>query len=239
MKKILSHCPWIIIDVGMIYFHREDEFKSLCREIILGAKTYERLCGSRDRYVVIHFLRGLYTDFFKKYVENMRIPIYEVPIQYFLSFFTRPLYLDPYAYDVFTSSDVWSHDVFIIGGIVDKPPRKRLTTELIERCCPETSRKKIVLKGSVVGVPPEINSITEIILKTLLYDDVEKAIKDTMSRRDAMIRAYYELVKRRRYIKTIDDVKNIYEELSRWLNLDEITFRRSLKRAGIPRELWI
>lgn len=233
-------CPTILIDGGMVYLHTQEEFSSLCREVLLGDRVYKRFCGS-GHYVFVYPLRGLRDAELWGSLGRAGVEILELPLQQVLYLYSssRPVYLDPYAQEDLSPRDLYYHDTFIIGGIVDKPPRKRLTTRLAELTAPDVVRKRISLRGSIVGVPPEINSITEIILRGLVHGDLERAVRETQSRRDAMLRAYYELVKRRREMRSREDVEKAYRELSTWLNLDTIVFRRALRRAGIPRDIWI
>ncbi|MEZ0290327.1 MAG: hypothetical protein ABWJ42_04480 [Sulfolobales archaeon] len=236
----LDKCPRVIIDAGLIYYHRIDELKSLCKETLLGYSSLKRYCVDYQLVFVYPF-RGLYDSYVERILRGERILVINTSVEHVLSVIgsSKPLYLDPYAERDLGVNDLYYYDSIVIGGIVDKPPRKRLTTLLIERNLPRVDSRRISLRGSIVGVPSEINSVIEIILRTLMYRDLERAIRETQSKRDAMVRVLVELSRARRSIKSREDVERIYRELEKWLNIDLVVFRRALHRAGIPRDLWI
>ncbi|MEM0044430.1 MAG: hypothetical protein QXJ51_05545 [Sulfolobales archaeon] len=236
-SKIL--CPSIIIDGDMIYYHRLDELKSLLKQIMIGQGILRKYCD-RDLIMVYRF-KGLNDFLVERILKSSRIRIFNTSLEHILALIgsSKPLFLDPYARRDLTPEELLYYDSVIIGGIVDKPPRKRATTTLIELDLPWADSRRISLRGSIVGVPSEINSVIEIILRTLMYNDIERAIRETQSKRDALARVLVELNKHRKSIRCRDDIARIYEELQTFLKIDPDLYRRALYRARIPRDLWI
>ena len=140
--------------------------------------------------------------------------------------------LDPYADTPLGPRDVLEAEAFIVGGIVDKVPRPR-ATEAISRLIPWAARRRVELKGSIIGVPNTINSIIEIVLKAR-YDyggDVERAVRSVMSPADARLRAYVEISRRARGRGKVD--WSFYCELASWLPITRDDFLRAARMAHV------
>jgi len=91
------------------------------------------------------------------------------------------------------------------------------------------------LRGSIVGVPGEINSIVAIVSRAIETGDLEGAIREAQPARDAVLRASIEI---RRILRKTNkdlgfyDLIEIYRSLKTWLNLDELGMLRALIRCG-------
>lgn len=233
-------CPSLLIDCSYIYFHRSDELNSLLKEILLTYSVYKKYCSDYRIYVTYPY-RGLATEILENTLRGTRVLVLERSIESVVSQIgsSKPLYLDPYSTRDLRTEELYYFDLLIMGGVVDKPPRKRLTTNLMQMNLPWAESRRISLRGSLVGVSANLNIITEIILRTLIHGDIERAIRETQPKREAMRRAIAEIEKRKKDLGTREAVEDLYKELSTWLNIDIVTFRRALKRAGISRDLWI
>ncbi len=236
----IPRCPNLIIDASYIYFHREDEFHSLIKEIMLSYSVYKRSC-EEYRFIISYPYKNFFAEKLFREIKGTKILVVERSLESTLSIINavKPLYLDPYADKDLSPHELYYYDTLILGGIVDKPPKKRLTTRLIQMNLPWVDSRRITLRGSLAGVASNLNIVTEIIVKTLLTGDLERSIRETQPRREAMVRAHIEIMKRLDEIRGREDVERIYRELSEWLNLDIVTFRRALKRVGVKRDFWI
>jgi tRNA (adenine9-N1/guanine9-N1)-methyltransferase len=107
----------------------------------------------------------------------------------------RSIYLDPYSYEILNYTDLLWPQAVILGGIVDKPKIKRITSRLRELNAPHIPAKKIVLKGSIVGVPEELNILIKIIFDAIKLGDLDKAIIYNQSKRYKLARTIVELQK--------------------------------------------
>ncbi|AEC52274.1 hypothetical protein PNA2_1359 [Pyrococcus sp. NA2] len=154
---------------------------------------------------------------------------------------SRVILLDPHAKEVLSERDL-KEKAFIIGGIVDMKGDKKGTTGLIgdklEEEGIEVLRRKIVLRGDIVGVPNRINHIAEILLRMLYGEPMEKAILAVQAPTHARWRLRKEIPKRKiRYL--IDGKlylvveKELFDELKEWLNIRWEDFVKVLRETGI------
>ncbi|MEM1751200.1 MAG: tRNA (guanine-N1)-methyltransferase [Archaeoglobaceae archaeon] len=118
-------------------------------------------------------------------------------------------------------------ECYVIGGIVDKAENRDLTAligEELERAGIKCDRRRIELRGDIVGVPDRINHIAEIVLKVVLDGfALEPAIRSVQPITVAKWRLRKELPKKSLRVrvgnKTIRIVsKSIFKEFD-WLNL--------------------
>jgi len=140
--------------------------------------------------------------------------------------------LDPNAEEPLMPRDLDEVEVYIVGGIVDKiVPRQGLTSTLAREYGLPT--RKVVLRGSIIGVPCRINKIVEIILKAKYetHKDIDLAIKLSQSRIDARWRAYREIIEYTRRQGRLTIPRTLYDELSKWLNLSWKDFIQAAKMA--------
>jgi len=140
--------------------------------------------------------------------------------------------LDPNAEKPLTPRDLDEAEVYVVGGIVDKIiPRQGLTSTLAREYGLPT--RKVVLRGSVIGVPCRINKIVEIILRAKYetHKDIDLAIKLSQSRIDARWRAYREIIEYTKKQGRLTIPRTLYNEFSEWLNLSWKDFIQAAKMA--------
>ena len=223
---------YIVIDVSLIHIHTDKTLKSLATQINLSYSTIKKKLGS---YKLI-----LYSSHHSRGIEILSKILGEAKITYFIGDFAhmiymhniyRPLYLDPYASQKLEYRDLLWSDAVILGGIVDKPKIKRLTTLLRNMNAPDIPARKIELKGSVVGVPEELNKIIDIVFDSLDLGSVEEAIKMNQSKRYIIARTIMEIQKSRKACYSKEIRESLYRELSLWMNLDAHIFKIALKKA--------
>ncbi|MEM0374497.1 MAG: hypothetical protein QXV69_03935 [Sulfolobaceae archaeon] len=217
-----------IIDLNYLPFHTEEELKSLTLQII---QAYSIL-NKRGYKLVLSINQNVkYLDYLIRRIENTKIFLIRGSLKYSLSVFgiTRPLVLDPYALRTLKEEDLYYFNGIIIGGIVDKTPKKGITTYLTRMSLPNVQSRKIELRGSRLGVPNTINGIVSLIVKTRELNNLEKAIKEVQSKREARVRAASEINKLKNF-----DCNKIFkklEELKEWLNIDYNDFYKILSRT--------
>jgi tRNA (adenine9-N1/guanine9-N1)-methyltransferase len=141
--------------------------------------------------------------------------------------------LRPDAPEPLTADDVLRAQAFLIGGIVDLIPRRGVS-RVLDRMVPWGKPRKIVLRGSIVGVPERINRVVEIILKArLLYNgDVEKAVISSMTKRDLFRRLFVEIMRssEERGGRRIVDAE-LYYSLRTWLPVSWEDFLEAARKA--------
>jgi Trm5-related predicted tRNA methylase len=146
----------------------------------------------------------------------------------------RVIVLDPYGDADLRIEDLEWAEAIVIGGIVDRTPIKWLTNMLRNTNIPWAPSRRIRLRGSLLGVPGEINNIVSIVIRSLETRDIERSVREVQPRRDAVIRASAELhrILARKHITSIEDLIEIYRSLLTWLNLDELGMFRALLKMG-------
>ncbi len=175
-------------------------------------------------------------DRIKQFMGHNKVQIYvEGPERVLENYKSdKVIVLDPNAPRQLTSKDLDEIEVYILGGIVDKIiPRQGLTSTLAKELGLET--RKVTLRGSTIGVPCRINKIIEIILRAK-YDtpkDIDLAIKLSQSRIDARWRAHKEIIEYAKKYGRFTIPKELYYELSKWLNLTWKDFIQAVKMAGM------
>lgn len=143
--------------------------------------------------------------------------------------------LRPDAPEPLAADDVLRAQAFLIGGIVDLIPRRGVS-KVLDRMVPWGRPRKIVLKGSIVGVPERINRVAEIILKArLLYNgDVEKAIVSSMTKRDLHRRLFVEIMRASEERGGGRAVSaELYYSLRRWLPISWEDFLEVARKAKV------
>lgn len=156
--------------------------------------------------------------------------------------------LDPRGDEVLGQED-FSAGAFIIGGIVDMGGTKKGTTakigDALEAEGIRVRRRRLELRGDVIGVPDRIPLILEALLKMLTEGkDMGRAVLEVQEPKHARWRLRKELPKR--VIRYIIDGKKYhvvelesFEELRGWLNIrweDFVQVLRELNFAAIERK---
>ncbi len=220
--------PYIVIDCSLKHLHSEKELKSLTKQLEKTLSVVRKYMW--DEKLVIASMKtrtsAMHYDSVEDFLKDRKPE--------------RAILLDPNADEEFKGEKA---DCYIIGGIVDKAGDKaRATTKIYERLVDKgfkIERRKILLRGDVIGVPDRINLITEVLLKIILDGiDIEKAIYDVQNRKIARWRLRKEIVKncirinvRGRKFRVIK--KSFFDEVSRWLKVNEEDFYRCSSEMGV------
>ncbi|MDT7896161.1 MAG: hypothetical protein RQ855_08165 [Desulfurococcales archaeon] len=223
-----------IVDLGAIHIHSERELKSLAIQLELSASSIKREPSYRLYAVAPMKTTGV------EYIERSSLrsgyTLYIAPLEKILDMLgaKRVIVLDPYGDADLRIEDLEWAEAIVIGGIVDRTPIKWLTNMLRNTNIPWAPSRRIRLRGSLLGVPGEINNIVSIVIRSLETRDIERSVREVQPRRDAVIRASAELhrILARKRITSIEDLIEIYRSLSTWLNLDELGMFRALLKSG-------
>ncbi len=228
IEEDLSRFPYIVIDCSLKDIHMEKELKSLINQIQKTLSVVRKYMWD-GRLVVA----GMSTPTSALHYSSVEDFLKEKKLR-------RVILLDPNAEKVFSGEKA---DCYIIGGIVDKVGNKAGTTEIIYRRLVENGfkvvRRKILLKGDVVGVPDRINHITEIVLKAVLDGaDVERAIYEVQNRKIARWRLRREIARNCERVAVNDRKfriirKSFFESVRTWLNVIEDDFYRCARDMGV------
>ena len=225
LLKRAKNFPYIAIDCRYHHLHSEKEFKSLMTQIKETLNVVREYMWD-ERLVIA----GLKTDTNATHVERL---------EDFLKDKKRIILLDPNAEEVFDGERA---DVYIIGGIVDKSGNKKgLTSKIgeeIKRSGIEFEARKILLRGSVIGVPDRLNHIAEIVLKVVLDGkSVEEAIREVQPKKVAKWRLRIELPKFVEKVeikgKTFRIVRKSVLKKFDWLNVGEKEFYEVATEQGV------
>ncbi|AEA47658.1 tRNA (guanine-N1-)-methyltransferase [Archaeoglobus veneficus] len=217
-KELVEKCrkyrfPYIAVDCSYFHLHSEKERKKLVLQLKCALGVVREFMWDEKMVITgarFEELNVLYYSSLEDFLTEKR--------------FDKVILLDPNAENVF---DGQRADCYIIGGIVDMSGNKKgLTTEIgkrLEKAGIDFEARKILLRGDVIGVPDRINSITEIILRTVLDGEyIEDAIRAVQSHVVARWRLKKELPK---YTIRVDTSrpfrlvkKSTFAEFN-WLNL--------------------
>ncbi|MBE8539072.1 tRNA (guanine-N1)-methyltransferase [Geoglobus acetivorans] len=224
----LGDFPYLVVDCSLAGLHSEKELRSLKKQVNWTLRVVREFMWD-ERYVVAGMDTGTSAQHFPS-VEDFLDQV-------------RPgkvILLDPGAEEEFRGENA---DCYIIGGIVDKTGNKRGTTALIyERLVKNgysVERRKILLRGDVIGVPDRINHIAEIVLRAVMDGtSVEEAILSVQSRKIARWRLRKEIVKNSEKIKRNSRSfrvirKSFFEDVKTWLNVELEDFYRCASDMGI------
>lgn len=227
-----SRALWILADLGMIHVHGPRELRSLAVQMALANSACTRLSGRP--LVAVAPLKGASLEALERSMGRAGPEVLVAPLERVLDAAgaRRVIYLDPYGEKDLSEEELEWAEAFVVGGIVDRTPAKRATTVLRTSTLPWAPSRRISLRGSRIGVPDEINSIVEIVLRARSLGSIEKAIKAVQPRRDAAARASVELGRLFRR-GGLGDLVKAYEGLAEWLNLTPVDMLRALKRAGL------
>ncbi|MDK2853209.1 MAG: tRNA (adenine9-N1/guanine9-N1)-methyltransferase [Thermococcaceae archaeon] len=241
LKEKLSQLsyPYFIIDLMHWEKHTEKEKKKVA------------LQASQSYGVIRDYLWGerlALTWVNEEFKEMANFPLdkvtaYEGPTWEFLNEkgIETVVLLDPWAEKDLSKED-FSAGAFIIGGIVDTGGTKKKTTpkigEELEKRGIKVLRRRISLKGDIIGVPDRINLILEILLKMVLEGKpMDDAVLEVQSPLHAKWRLRKELPKhKKRFLiggkKFLVVEKELFDEYSKWLNIRWEDFVQVLRELG-------
>ncbi len=224
----LKSFPYIVIDCSLKHLHSEKELKSLVKQLEKTLSVVRRYMW--DERLVIASIEtrtsAMHCKSVEEFLEKKRPK--------------RVILLDPNSDEEFKGDKA---DCYIVGGIVDKAGNKAGATAMIyERLIDKgfkVERRKILLRGDVIGVPDRINLITEVLLKVILDgEEIEKAIYDVQNRKIARWRLRKEIAKNclrivinGRKFRVIK--KSFFKEVSKWLKVNEEDFYRCSREMGV------
>ena len=222
--------PVVAVDLGLLGIHSDEERASLRIQIAMAlAKVREYLW---DKHLALTSAPEGVQGWLEPVVGRNRMIISKAkPGEVFWRLRAdNVIILRPDADEKLTAGDIVEAEGFLIGGIVDKIPRPGIS-RILDSLVPWGRPRRLVLRGSIIGVPERINRIIEIILKTR-YDflgDLESAIVSSMSKADKVNRLFYEFTKMR--VKSID-ICEILDEYS-WLQVTPDVIRIAARRAHV------
>ena len=236
----LPEWPRFIIDLYHWGKHSQNEKGKICLQAV---QCYGLL---RDYFTGGELAVTWANDEFRRMYNGPldRITVYDGPTSEFLrgEGIEEVVLLDPWADEVLSKKD-FDVKAFIIGGIVDTGGTKKKTTpkigEELERAGIRVRRRKIVLKGSTIGVPDRINRILGIILKMMVEGkSMDEAVYEMQEPLHARWRLRKELPKHAiRYKvngKTYRVVeKELFEEYSKWLKIRWEDFVKVLRELDL------
>lgn len=210
-EELLTHdFPYVAIDCRFYDLHSEKEKSKLKLQVTQTLGVVRDFMWD-ERLIIAgrDFGVGVYCEKLEDFLHNRGID------EVFL--------LDPKGDKIF---DKKKAKCYVIGGIVDKGVNKDLTSKIgdeLEKSGIKCDRRRIELRGDIVGVPDRINHIAEIVLK-VAFDglEIEKAVVAVQPALVARWRLRKEIprmsVRVRLKDKTIRVIaKSSFDELS-WLN---------------------
>ncbi|MEM0353299.1 MAG: tRNA (guanine-N1)-methyltransferase [Archaeoglobaceae archaeon] len=215
-ENFLDDFPYIAIDCRFYDLHTEKEKAKLKLQVTQTLGIVREFMW--DEKLVIagkDFGVGVYCERLEEFLKQEGID--EVVL------------LDPKGERVFDNKKA---KCYVIGGVVDKSENRDLTSKIgeeLESAGIKCDRRRIELRGDIVGVPDRINHIAEIVLKVVIDGlEVEEAIRDVQPVVVARWRLRKEIPKKsvrlRLKDKTIRVVaKSTFDELS-WLNVQRKDF---------------
>jgi tRNA (adenine9-N1/guanine9-N1)-methyltransferase len=221
---IYPRVPLIIFDALFWELHSDEEKKDAIQQFLFAVKTIRKYLT--DLNIVVLSPSSELIDLINSFRNRINVitPASSITLP------NKGVILDPYSNESLTIEEVLQADAIVVGLLVDSRfPRPYATyaMSLIRRL--PYIRKAIVYKGSIVGVPKEINKIIEILLKVRFEGmSLDNAVKDTMGVDNKIYRVVYEVSKLCGKGKTVDKetIVSIMEELS----LDKKYFNRVISR---------
>ena len=226
--------PLFIIDMSLWHLHYDDEKYELIEQLLVTLSVIRRYLW--DKCLVITNSCPEFFSMFNKATKDMKIYMEILnsdtkSIIKNLDLAKKAVVLDPYATEDLTDEEITKFKVFIIGGILDKGNRMPGATtklyyseQLNELKIP---RRRIALRGKVIGVPERINRIVEILLKNIIEGySLEKAIVSSMTKSDKVMRILHELQQLK-----VNKVNETYiANKFSWLDISENEIKEVMKR---------
>jgi len=239
LASALPEWPKIVIDLSFWDRHTPKEKKKLCLQITQAYGLVKNRFTGRE--LVVTNVGEEFKRLF--YGPLKKLTIYRGPTWEYLKKegIERIVLLDPWAERDLSEKDL-REKAFVIGGIVDMGGSKRKTTpkigEALEVNDIQVLRRRISLRGNVVGVPDRINRIVGIILDMMKGLDMERAVYINQEPLHARWRLRVELPKCV-IMYRIDGRdyrvlrRKVYEEYSKWLKIRWKDFVKVLREIDI------
>ncbi len=239
LRSKLPGWPYFIVDLQLWHRHTQKEKSKICLQI---NQCYGLL---RDYFTGKELAVTWANEEFKRMFNGPlgRITVHEGPTAEFLrrKGVDEVVLLDPWADEVLSERD-FDVRAFVIGGIVDTGGEKKLTPKIgeeLERAGIRVRRRKIVLKGDVIGVPDRINRVLGIILKMMVEGKpMDLAVYEMQEPLHARWRLRKELPKKAiRYRVDGKDFrvveKELFDEYSQWLKIRWEDFVKVLRELDL------
>ena len=223
--------PLIVVDLTQLPEHNLDEASSLRRQLAATLGVIRQYLW--DRHLLLTSAPAGTIGWLHSFIHSRFIRVTSLATDEALSIYGytgKVILLDPSADKPLSREDVLEAEAFILGGIVDKRPRPGATARLpIERA----QRRRIELRGSLIGVPNTINTLVDVILRArYIYDgNIERALYDIIPPHEARIRAYVEIARTASKKGCIS--WSFYEKLREWLPLRPRDFEKAARMAGV------
>lgn len=227
--------PLFVVDLVLKHIHTQEELSSLRVQIAVSLSVIREYLW--DRHLVVSSADAQTAQWLSEAFGAHKVMITRArPNEILWDVGAERVYiLRPDAHHELTPEELMSADAFLIGGIVDKIPRKGVS-RVLDNLVPWGIARKISLRGSVIGVPERVNRVIEILLKAryLYSGDIEKAIISTMTKKDVYARLYAEINKAARRVGKARVVDwGLYYKLRSWLPITKEDFVLVSKKAGV------
>ncbi len=247
-SKLLKHVEELrrhilfVIDLSFWNEHTETEKRELVEQIVFTIKILRQYV--HDSCLVLTSCCDEFIQYFEKTTRDMRhsVTIVKNNLRDFLKkvikFRGKIAVLDPEGEFILSNVDVYSYNVFILGGIVDKERVDKYGTyrlynmyRLWEFNIP---RFRISLNGSTIGVPDRLNKIVNIVLEAkFLGQPLDLVVIRHQSKRDRIYRWIYEI---QRFSRKVRSGSKITHVVSREL-MDRLRERYPIDDKSIDRIL--
>ena len=187
--------PLFIVDLGMLGRHNEEEKGSLKVQLGVALSVVRRYLW--DPHLALTSAGDNVREWLSDVIGRAKITVsQEKPGRVLWSMGAdRVIILRPDAEEPLTEDDIRGADAFVLGGVVDKIPRKG-ASRYLDASVPWGEPRRIELRGSIIGVPDRINRVIEIILRVLFEGlSVEEAVIASMTKRDLIRRLVIEIMR--------------------------------------------
>ncbi len=239
LRSKLPEWPCFIIDLQLWDKHTQKEKGKVCLQINQSYGLLRDYFTGRE--LAVTWANEEFREMFHGPLD--RITAYDGPTAEFLreKGIDEVVLLDPWADEVLREED-FSVKAFVIGGIVDTGGNKKLTPRIgeeLEGAGIRVRRRKIVLRGDVIGVPDRINRILAVLLKMMVEGKpMDRAVYEVQEPLHARWRLRKELPRRVvRYRIDGKDFrvveKELFDEYSKWLKIRWEDFVKVLRELDL------
>ncbi|WP_456483643.1 hypothetical protein [Methanopyrus kandleri] len=219
-------CPHFVVDYRFWGEHSDFGRTNLIRQTAVTASTLRLYLSDRHMSLVNvtpeaeeRFLKA-FPSFEGGLYEDWEDLIAELSVD-------RIILLDPNAEEELDENEIREDTVFVLGGIVDENMRG-WTAKLAPGIPCDVERRRITLKGSIIGVPDRINALVEALSRVIVEGEpLERAILRVQSPRFARRRLSREL--RRLDRLTEEELRRLREVV----NLPKREILLEARRRGI------
>lgn len=176
---------YFLIDCSLYHLHSEAGKKSLKVQISQSLSLIRKYI-KRDNLIIIG------KNFDISFLGKSNVILYDNINKIDFSKF-NPVILDPYAEKELKDDELRRFNLYILGGIVDVGQNWKYATSYLFRDL-KLEKRKIVLRGSIIGVPDRINLIIKIILDSIFNNlTIEESIIKNQSVIDKIKRLNYDV----------------------------------------------